>query len=350
MSSETARVVVATPLEETLSAWLEATCPWIELVRDPSLLPPQRWPADFEGDPAFRRTPEQQRRFDALVDSADVLYGIPDVSPGALARTVVANPRLRWVQVMAAGGGAQVRQAGLTAEDLERVVFTTSAGVHAARLAEFALFGLLAGAKHLPRLRALQESHTWPGRWPMDQLCDQTVLVAGLGHIGREVARLVQALGAQVVGVTRDGLPRGEVFDVVGPSRLPEAASRADAVVVALPGTEGTELLVGRAVFDALRPPATVVSVGRGSAVDEEALVRAIEAGRVGLAVLDVVAEEPLSPGSRLWDMPEVIVSPHTAANSPHEERLIVEFFADNLARWREGRPLRNVVDPIEFY
>ena len=156
---------------------IEEREPRIDLIRDQALLPPMRHAADFAGDPAFRRTPEQQARFEALIDSAEVLYGIPDVDPDALARTVRANPALRWVQIMAAGGGGQVAAAGLSEADLHRVTFTTSAGVHGGPLAEFAVFGLLAGAKTLPRLIAQQRAHDWSGRWTMAQLEEQTVLL-----------------------------------------------------------------------------------------------------------------------------------------------------------------------------
>ena len=168
------RVVVATPLSEELCQLIERAEPRIELVRDQALLPPMRRPADYRGDPAFRRTAGQQADFERMLDSADVLFGIPDVNPAALRRTVEANPGLRWVQVMAAGGGSQVKSAGLRLADLDRVVFTTSAGVHGGPLAEFAIFGIMAGAKQLPALQRDQHSHAWPERRALGQVRAQT--------------------------------------------------------------------------------------------------------------------------------------------------------------------------------
>ncbi|MGO1317610.1 MAG: D-2-hydroxyacid dehydrogenase [Cellulomonadaceae bacterium] len=344
------RVVVATPVPEELCARIEQSEPRIELVRDQSLLPPMRWAADFDGDPAFRRSPEQQARFDALVDSADVLYGIPDVSPAALARTVRANPKLRWVQIMAAGGGGQVKAAGLTQDELARVTFTTSAGVHAGPLAEYAVFGLMAGAKDLPRLVAQRSAKQWTGRWAMGQLSEQTVLVVGLGHIGREVARKVSALGARVIGVNRhDGAVEG-VFRTVLPDELVDVVHDVDAIVVTLPGTESTFQMVGADVLARVRPGTTLVSVGRGTVIDEQALVTALQDGRIGFAALDVFAVEPLPAESALWTLPNVVLSPHTAANNAAEERLIADLFTDNATRFLSGTDLRNVVDTIEFY
>lgn len=344
------RVVVATPLTEELCRAIERAEPRLDLVRDHALLPPMRRPADYRGDPEFRRTATQQARFERMLDSADVLYGIPDVDPSALRRTVEANPSLRWVQVMAAGGGGQVKSAGLAAADLSRVAFTTSAGVHGGPLAEFAVFGIMAGAKHLPVLQRDQRAHDWAERRPLGQVRKQTVLVVGLGGVGREVARLAKALGMHVLGTSRGTTAVPHVDEVVPIGAIAAAAARADAIVVTLPGTVATVGLVGQAVFRAVRPGTTFVSIGRGTVVDEVALEAALRDGRIGFAALDVVAEEPLRPDSAFWDLPNVLISPHTAALDVDEERRIAELFADNATRLIDGVALRNRVDTVEFY
>ena len=339
------RMVLATPLDEELCQRVEELEPRIELVRDHTLLPPMRHPGDHSGDPAWSRSPDQQARFDQLVDSAEALYGIPDVSSEALARTVAANPRLRWVQTMAAGGASQVAAAGLTPADLDRVRFTTSAGVHASTLAEFALFGLLAGAKTLPRLLEHQRDHDWPGRWAMGQLHEQTILVVGLGSIGRRTAELLLAVGARVIGANRSQTSVPGLSATVGLDALVEVAPDVDGVVVTLPGARATTGLLASEFFAALRPGATVVNVGRGTVIHEPALVDALRAGRVGFAALDVTSVEPLSADSPLWDMPQVLLSPHTAALSPAEDRRIAELTAENARRLLDGQPLLNVVE-----
>lgn len=353
MTGESLRVAVATPLPEELCELIHQREPRIHLIRDASLLPTPRWLADFKGDPSFTRRPQQQRAFEEILNSADVLYGIPDMNPALLASTVRANPQLRWVQAMSAGAGADVKAAALTHDELERVIFTTSAGVHAGPLAEFAVFGLFAGAKNLPRLQEDQRARRWPGRWPMNQISEQTVLVMGLGSIGREVARKLAALGATVTGTSRRNITIPGVSAVIDPSneqQMLETIARADAVVVTLPGTEATNKLLSAKLLTAAKPGLVVVSVGRGTVIDEEALIAGLGSGHIGFAALDVFASEPLSPDSPLWGMDNVIVSPHTAANSPHEERLIAELFADNARRFLDGEPLRNVVNTREFY
>jgi phosphoglycerate dehydrogenase-like enzyme len=350
-STRRLRIAVATRLPTSLRERIVELEPRIDLVAgDDALYPPMRFPADFGGDPAFRRTPEQQRAFEALVDSADALYGIPDVEPAALRRTVAANPRLRWVHTMAAGGGATVRAAGLDAAALERVAFTTSAGVHGASLAEFAVFGVLAGAKNLPRLTADQAGRVWPDRWLMRQVQDMTVLLLGMGGIGAQVAERLSAFGARVIGVSRSGTAAPGVRTVIDPAALADHVGAADAVVATLPGTPATERMLDAQVFAAMKPETIVVNVGRGTVIDEPALLDALDDGTVGFAALDVFATEPLPADSPLWTHPRVLVSPHTAALTHAEERRIAELFAGNATALLEGRPLLNVVDTVDFY
>jgi len=344
------RIAITTPLDPDLRPLITAVDPRIEVLVDDELLPPQRFPGDHDGDPSFRRTDDQQAAFEALLARAEVFYGIPDTRPAALAPAVRANPNLRWVQTMAAGGGAQVKAAGLTEDELARVVFTTSAGVHGGTLAEFAMFGVLAGAKDLPRLQSLQWAREWPERWAMKQVSEQTVLIIGLGGIGSETARLLKGFGATVVGVKRTVEPVEHVDEVHTDAALPELIARSDAIVITLPGTDATTGLISRDLLAAAKPGIVVVNVGRGTVVDEPALVDALRSGTVSSAYLDVFATEPLPDDSPLWGLPNVLVSPHSAALSPAEDRRIAELFADNLRRYLDGAPLRNVVDTHDFY
>lgn len=346
----TLKVALATPLEPGLRHLLTDVDPSVDLLVDDALLPPQRFPGDHDGDPAFRRTDQQQAAFDRLLSEADIFYGIPDTKPAALAPAVRANPGLRWVHTMAAGGGAAVKAAGLTDDELRRVVFTTSAGVHGPTLAEFALFGILAGAKDLPRLQAQQAARQWSDRWAMKQVHEQTVLVVGLGGIGKEVARLAKALGATVLGAKRNPEPVDNVDEVHPLAALPQLVARADAVVFTLPGTTATDGLYGADLVAATKPGAVIVNVGRGTVLDEPSLIDGLQSGRLGSAFLDVTAVEPLPAGSPLWGLPQVVIAPHTAALSPHEDRRIAELFATNLRRLIDGKELINVVDIEHFY
>jgi phosphoglycerate dehydrogenase-like enzyme len=340
------RVVVATPLSTEHADLVRSLEPRIDLIHDPELSGPPsgNWMEHYD------RPPELQAAFEQYVDSAEALYGVPDQSGRALARTVAANPALRWVHTIPAGGGQQVRAARLDRAALERILFTTSAGVHAEPLSEFALFGVLAGAKLLPWLLENQAEHLWGPRRVMPIASDLTVAVVGLGAIGRLAAAKLARLGYRVVGVHRRQVEADGVAEIVGIERLAEVAGSVDAMVLALPGTEQTRELISRDVLRAARPGLTLVNVGRGTTVDEPALVEALRDGRVGLAVLDVTAVEPLPEDSPLWGLRNVIIAPHTAAISPHEPRRIAELFAENARRLLDGEPLLNRVNTVEFY
>ncbi len=340
------RVVIATAQRPENIELLRTREPRLDVVFEPELLgpPSDDWMVRHE------RTPDDQARFEAIVDTAEVLFGVPDHSGKALGRTVAANPALRWVHTIPAGGGQQVKAANLDADALARIVFTTSAGVHAEPLAEFAVFGVMAGAKLLPYLRTAQIRHEWAPRRPMGLAPDMTVAVVGLGSIGQLTASKLAGMGYRVVGVHRHPVEVPGVAQVYLTERLAEVAATVDAIVLALPGTAQTEGMLSREVLAAIKPGASVVNVGRGSTIDEPALVEALSEGRVGFAALDVTAVEPLPHDSPLWDLPNVLISPHTAAISLHEARLITELFARNATAFLDGAPMENVVNTVEFY
>ena len=346
------QVLIASPLEAELAARIQAADPRAEVLFEPDLLPPARYPGDHRGDPSFARDAEGEARWRALLDRAEVLFGVPEDSTEGLAEVVNGLPRLRWVHATSAGAGEQVRKAGLSPDALKRVVITTSSGVHAVPLAEFAILGLLAVAKELPRLIEDQRARAWPEvRRPVRELSGQTLFLLGLGEIGREVARLGKALGMRTVGFRRtEGPPPEWVDEVHGPQRLAELAGQADAMVVSLPMTEQTAGLVDRAIIERLPASCIFVNIGRGGVVDEPALIDALRDRRIAGAVLDVFATEPLPADSPLWTLPNVLVTPHAAALSARENERIAELFADNLRRYLDGRPLRNVVEPGVYY
>lgn len=348
--SDHLKVFVCTPLTEENCRLIAELEPRVELVVEQDLLPPMRWAGDHEGDPSFTRTPEQQARFEALCDSAEALYGIPDTKPAQLARTVRANPALRWVHTMAAGGGSQVKAAALSAEEMAPIEFTTSAGAHSETLAEFAVFGVLCGAKSLPRLLAQQREHVWSTRWAMKQVFQMTVLVVGMGNIGRATAARFAALGARVIGVNRTVREVPGVEKVYPTSEIVDAARHADAIVNTLPQALDTEKLISAEVFAHVKPGVIFASTGRGTCVDEAALTEALRDGRVSFAAMDVFAAEPLASDSPLWDMENVLVSPHTGALNDAEDELIARMFADNARRLLDGEELVNRIDRVNFY
>ncbi len=348
--TKSVNVAIAVPLETELVELIRETDPRVQVAYAPDLLPPLRYPGDHRGVDDFRRTPEDERRWWEMVEAAEVLYGIPGDCPEGLARAVRHGESLRWVQATAAGAGEQVRSAGLSAEEFERVTVTSAAGVHAGPLAEFALFGLLAFAKGLPRLLADQRARRW-GHYPVGELSGRTLLIIGLGQIGEEVARLAAAFGMRVIGINRSGTSDSpHVEEVARTSELREYLGEADAIVITAPLTEETRGLIDAPAIAQMKPGAIFVNVGRGGVVDEPALIEALRAGRLAGAALDVFTSEPLPAESPLWELPNVLLAPHTAGLSVRENERIAALFVENLGRYLRGAPLRNRVDPELLY
>lgn len=343
-------VAIATPLEEELVASIREVDPRIEVLYEPDLVPPVRYRGDHRGVDSFRRDPDAERRWWELLGRAEVLLGLPGDSPSGLADVVRANPGLRWVQGTAAGTGQQLAAAGLTADELKRVTVTSASGVHVVPLAEFCLLGLLAFTKDIPRLRTDQRDHQWD-HYPVRELRGDALVVLGLGAIGREVARLAKSFGMHTIGINRHGRSDSEHIDETHPpDRLHDLLGRADALVVTMPLTEETRGMLDARAIGCMKSGAIIVNVGRGQLIDEQALVQALREGRLGGAALDVFSTEPLPDDSPLWDLPNVLISPHTAARSIHENERIAALFIENLHRYLGGDELCSRVDPTLFY
>jgi phosphoglycerate dehydrogenase-like enzyme len=347
---ERVRVVIGSPLEPELVEQLRAVDERLDVQFEPDLLATPRYPSDHQGAEGFTRTPEQEERFTELVVGAEVLFGVPADSPQRLAWAIRSAPGLRFVQATSAGAGQQVRRAELTADELERVAISSASGVHAVPLAEWSIFGLLAFTKQLPRLRRDATERRWD-HYPLDELRGKTLLVIGVGAIGLEVARLASAFGMRVLGVKRNAdeqLPHVE--SVHPPEELRELVGDAHAIVVTLPLTDETRGLIDRETIGRMRDGAIFVNVGRGKVVDEDALIEALRSGKLAGAALDVTAKEPLPSDSPLWELENVILSPHTAALSWHENERIVDLFAENLRRYLRGDELLSRVRTSLFY
>jgi phosphoglycerate dehydrogenase-like enzyme len=248
---------------------------------------------------------------------------------------LLAARGLRWVHVHSAGADRAV-YLELRARGVE---LTTSAGANAPVVAQTALLGVLALARHWPRLVAAQREHRWAplieSGLPRD-LGGQTAVVVGWGSVGREIGRLLQAVGLEVVAVRRDA---GASDDkrVVGSARLHAVLPQADWLVLACALTPQTRGLIGERELELLPRHAHVVNVARGEVVVEPALVDALRARRIAGAYLDVFAHEPLAPDSPLWDLPNVIATPHSAGFSDANERHVDRMFLDQLVRSAAG-------------
>jgi phosphoglycerate dehydrogenase-like enzyme len=279
-------------------------------------------------------------------DLADALHGAEillawDFTTPALRSAWGGADRLQWVHTASAGVD-HVLTPEVVASD---VVVTNSRGVFETPLAEYVTGLVLMRAKDLLGTWERQRHREWEHR-ETTSTRGQTAVVVGTGPIGRAIARMLAGVGLRVRGVGRTARHGDPDFGSVAPSSdLREVVADADYVVVVAPLTEETRGMVDRRLLSAMPARATLVNVGRGELVVESDLVAALRAGEIAAAALDVFEKEPLPADSPLWQMPQVFVSPHMAADTVGWRDDLAELFVDNLRRWQQGEQLRNVVD-----
>ena len=224
------------------------------------------------------------------------------------------------------------------------VTVTNSPGVTAQPIAQYVLAMMLRHAKRIPEWERAQRERAWR-RVESDELTGRTVVVIGVGGIGREVARLCKAFGMRVLGIRRSPGTLPDIDRLEPPTRLHDALGEADYVVVSCPLTEETRGMLDAAALARLRPEAYLINVARGPIVDEAALVDALRSRRIAGAALDVFDKEPLPAESPLWELENVIITPHNSAASPYTFQRGALVFLENLRRYAAGESLLNVVD-----
>jgi phosphoglycerate dehydrogenase-like enzyme len=336
-------VLIASPLESEFVAQIRAVDQRLEVLYEPSLLPPPRYRADHTGDPAWKRTPEQEAQFLNLLKRAEVLF---DFDRAHVRDLATVAPRLRWVQATSAGIGQLVKRNGLDQTDM---TFTTSSGVHARPLADFCLMAMLMFAKNYPWMERDKRAKRW-GRYCGEELTGKTLALVGLGHVGQKVAAHGKSMEMRVIGMKRTPEPVPHVDKVFRREDLHRMLAETDFLVLIAPHTSETEGMIGEPEFAVLKPAAVLINIARGTLVDEDALIRALREKRLAGAALDVFRHEPPPPDSPLWDMPNVIISPHSASTVAQENSRITNLFCHNLKRYLHGESLHNVLDTRRLY
>ncbi len=299
---------------------------------------------------------------DGPVDDVEVLLRGWLVAE-AFDRLLARAPHLTWVHSATSGVERALTPAALARD----VLVTNARGVFSRPIAEHVLLMILAVSRHLPDLLELQRERTWQ---PLEgrELRELTIGIVGYGSLGRSVASLASAFGSRVIALRRrpdavdepsagdsgaedEGFPYEPRLDrVVGPDGLHELLAESNIVVLAAPLTPETEGMIDEAAVGAMKRDAWLINVARGRLIDDTALIRALRENRIGGAALDTFRDEPLLQGSPYWDLPNVILTPHTAWSSARVLDRSIDLFCDNLVRFSRGEPLRNVVDPAAGY
>src|SRR5437667_8680988 len=335
-------VMIASPLEPEHIDRIRAVDPRIELLHDADLLPRPRYVSDHAGSPT-KRTPAQEARFLEMLGRAEVVFDFPS---GHVRDLPAVAPRLRWLQSTSAGIGQMVKRVGL---DQTAITFTTASGVHARPLADFCLMAMLMFAKNYVWMERDKKAKRWE-RYCGEELTGKTLAIVGVGRVGQEVARHGKRMDMRVTGMRRSDAPMPDVDKLFARAELHTMLREADFLVLAAPHTPETEGIIGEAELAVMKPTAVLINIGRGALIDEDALIRALQHKRLAGAALDVFRDEPPPPDSPLWNMPNVIVSPHSASTVTQENARITDIFVDNLRRYLRGEPLRNVLDKTKLY
>ena len=295
----------------------------------------------------------EREEFEAIApDAAHVYARSSTVTPEQLAAATVIFgwPRaesmkqavsLKWFQTMWAGTEEY-------ADFLpEGILFTSSSGSNSRSVAEHMLTGLMAVCRRLPAYLDSQRSHVWKDEGPMKTILGGTVLVAGAGHVGSDFAKLCQGLGAKTIGLKRTVSGPAEGFDQVqAMDQLDALLPQADVVALVLPHSPQTAGLMDARRIALMKDDAVLISAGRGSVLDQEALAAAMRGGKLWGAALDVATPEPLPSESPLWDVPNLLLTPHVAGGMRLEitRRRCVEMAQENLRRYLAGEALVNLV------
>ena len=338
-------IVVTFALEPELVAAIKAVAPGLEV-----RVLGQEARQLFRGQVRYPSELQAVTGLDELTDAladAEVLFSFWGGGIAALSDFRARAPHVRWVQLTHAG--AERVNPSLIAEG---ITFTTAGGLAATPIAEFVLGFMLMFAKGWPRLFRAQAERRY-ARFMPREMHGKTVGIVGMGYIGSEVARLAKAFGCRVLGMRRSFAVRGPdavADEAVPPLELDYLLGESDFVVIAAPLTPETRGLIGAAQLRAMKPTAYLVNIARGGLVDEPALIAALKAGTIAGAGLDVFAREPLPPESELWDLENVILSPHISGGTEIYNQRATDIFCANLRRYLAAEPLVNVVDPARGY
>ncbi|WP_299841578.1 D-2-hydroxyacid dehydrogenase [uncultured Jannaschia sp.] len=325
------KAFISTPLEqEQVDRIRNAAEGRVEVIHEPVLLPPMRYQGDHKGIDGYIRTPELRARFLRHLAEAEFLFDMPPLHM-LPTRDLSFTPNLRWVQTTSSGVGSMVEALGMKGSGVH---VTTARGIHAVPLAEFALMAILMHVKAVARLRVDQCAHRWT-RHCGESLSGKRVAIVGAGEVGHRVAEVCRFHGMHVAAMSRTLTPetgRKRGYDeVFTRTDLVRVASESDAIVLAVPHTPETDAMIDRSVIAAIRPDAVIVNIARGQVVDEPALIEALQVGAIGFAALDVATVEPLPDESPLWDLPNVLISPHSASTVRQENSLITDLFIHNM-------------------
>lgn len=330
----TVEVLVSVPFGDAFIERLRAVDPRLRVRECPPEL--RRW---LRGDPmdhGIRATAEGQ--VDEYLAPTEVLIGWGWLTREAMNRAT----NLRWIQTAGAGIDRIDKDAH------RHLTLTNASGVAAVPIAEYVIGVIIMFAKCIPVLMRRQFARTWDRRIEGVEIEGKTCGIVGMGAIGAETARRARALGMRVIATRRSVTERTAdefAHELLPASDLPYLLAESDYLVITAPLTPETRGLIGGKELRMMKRGAVLINIGRGAVIDESALITALRDGVIAGAGLDVFEKEPLPADSPLWEMENVVITPHSSSGSERYAQRTAEIISDNLRRYLDGKPLRNIVD-----
>ena len=286
------------------------------------------------------RLVKDNKKIPKVGKDAEILFGSIDRDEFKLL------DNLEWIQVPSAGVDDQLFPELIESD----VTLTTTSGIHRVPMSEISITMMLMFAKKLNEFMHSQTRNEWNKRTP-DELEGTYAGILGLGSVGMETAWKAYGLGMKVVGLKKSRINRPSyIEEILGPKDLDYFLEKADYMVITLPLTDETKYMIGERELKLLGNDSYLINVGRGAIVDNEALLEGLQKNWIAGAGLDVFKEEPLPEESKLWDLENVIITPHIAGDNPHYEDRATEIFCKNLKKFLHGTELVNKVDKVSGY
>ncbi len=266
-------------------------------------------------------------------------------TPHPIFRSVLAAaPHIRWIHTPSAGVEFILNVPEMQQSD---IMLTNSVGAHSIPIAEFVMMYMLSHIKHVRNLFSLHPTDAWKfeDREQLGELSGKTVLIIGLGSIGQEITRRANAFGMRVIGSRRNPTPMQGIEQVVGADGWRTLLPQADFVVLAVPLTDATRQMIGAAELALMKPSGYLINIARGQILDTNALINALNSGQIAGAALDVTNPEPPPADHPIWAAKNIWITPHISYSSPRTPERQIAIFIENLGRYVNGQPLRNLVD-----
>ena len=340
-------LLIASFIEKNHVDSIKEKFPDIEIIYRIDLIDKPRYKSDHIGYPYIKNS-FAQKDWLSLVEKADIIFGFDkNLDPNL----DLYAKRVKWIQATSSGVGEYLRENKYLVK-MPNTKFTTAKGVHAKPLAEFCIMVILMWSKNYFKTELLKSRKIWE-RFSTNDISNQIVGIVGVGAIGGEIAKYCKYFNMNVFGIKNKKVSNATTIYIdkfFDKTDLLEMAKLVDYLILVAPQTSETNEIVNSKIFDVMKTSSYIINIGRGSLINENHLISAIENNNISGAALDVFAKEPLPPDSKLWSLENLILFPHSASTTYDENKRIVSLFCKNIELFMNDKPLINQFNRKTLY